>query len=89
MTPIFSKVIKPYGFEIILTPKDSPYTSKIAFTQKGHRWSLQYHDQKTETLTLLSGQANLIVGKNKDNLKKIPMKPNQGYTITPNLILIC
>ena len=86
MTPTSTKITKPWGFEIILTPKGLPYTAKIAFTKKGHRWSLQYHDQKTETITLLHGQAVLIVGKNKNNLKKIPMKPNQGYTIIPNLI---
>jgi len=86
MTPTSAKVTKPYGFEIILTSKNLPYTSKIVFTKKGHRWSLQYHDQKTETLTLLHGQAILVIGENKNNLKKISMKPNQGYTIIPNLI---
>ena len=86
MTPTSAKITKPWGFEIILTPKELPYTAKIAFTKKGHRWSLQYHDQKTETITLLHGQAVLVVGKDKNNLQKIPMKPNHGYTTTPYLI---
>ncbi|MEK7527788.1 MAG: cupin [Patescibacteria group bacterium] len=80
------KIIKPWGFEILTTPKDLPYSGKISFTQAGHRWSLQYHDQKIETLVLLSGQANLSLGPDPNSLVTLPMEINQEYTIKPPTI---
>lgn len=75
------KIIKPWGFEIKLTEDSLPYASKIAFTSAGKRWSLQFHDIKTETITLLSGKAKLTVGSNN-----IDMITNTGYTVFPNTI---
>jgi len=75
------KIIKPWGFEIKLTEETLPYVSKIAFTSAGKRWSLQAHDQKTETITLLSGQAKFILGPDT-----FDMIPNMGYTVLPNTI---
>jgi len=75
------KIIKPWGFEIKLTEDSLPYTSKIAFTLAGKRWSLQSHDQKTETITLLSGQAKFTLGSDTSD-----MIPNVGYTVFPNTV---
>jgi len=74
---------KPWGREIILTTPELPYTAKILEIKKGKRVSLQYHDQKLETLCLFSGEANIIWGKDQDNLVTEKMISNQGYTITP------
>ena len=74
-------IIKPWGFEIKLTDDSLPYSGKIAFTKAGHRWSLQSHDQKTETIPLLSGQAKFTLGQDTSE-----MKPNIGYTVLPNTI---
>jgi len=79
-------VDKPWGWEKILTESDLPYACKIAFTHIDKRWSLQYHDKKIETITLLSGKAQLLVGPTKDTLETIDMIPNTGYTIKPNTI---
>lgn len=76
-----TKIIKPWGFEIKLTDDSLPYTSKIAYTKAGCRWSLQIHDQKTETITLLSGQAKFRLGE-----ETFPMEPNIGYTVIPGTI---
>lgn len=76
-----SIVKKPWGEEIILTESNLPYTAKIAHTNADNRWSRQYHDQKTETLVLISGQATLTLGD-----QKIAMTINQGYTILPSTI---
>lgn len=74
-------VIKPWGREIILTQKTDPYTGKIEELNKGCRFSLQYHDQKTETLTLISGQAQITLDSTTTN-----MEPFVGYTIAPMTI---
>ncbi len=75
---MYQLVAKPWGEEIIITDASLPYTGKIAHTNAGHRWSLQYHDQKIETITLTSGQAKLIL-----NDQTIDMVVNHGYTIKP------
>ena len=79
-------VDKPWGREVILTPPDLPYTAKIEEIKAGKRLSLQYHDQKIETLSLISGEANIVWGPDKDSLKTEKMIPFQGYTITPKTV---
>lgn len=74
-------ISKPWGREIILTEPNLPYTGKILEINKGFRLSLQSHDQKVETLTLVKGQANIIL-----NQEESAMKTNHGYTIQPNTI---
>jgi len=73
------KVAKPWGEEIIFTEPNLPYTGKIIRINAGSRLSLQYHDQKTETIALISGTANLAIDKDTK-----PMDINFGYTIIPN-----
>jgi len=80
------KVNKPWGHELILTEENLAYTAKILFIKAGHKLSLQYHDIKQETLTLVGGQAELIVGPTKDQLQTSFMTPFTGYTISPNTI---
>lgn len=72
---------KPWGREIILSENNLPYTAKILEITTGKRLSLQYHDQKTETLVLVSGQAKLIQGPNQNELKETIMVNGEGYTI--------
>jgi len=79
-------VDKPWGKEIIVTTPDLPYTAKILEITAGKQISLQYHDQKIETLCLFFGEANIIWGTDKNNLTTEKMIPNNGYTILPNTI---
>jgi len=78
-------VTKPWGSEIILTSANLPYTAKIINLKAGKRLSLQYHDQKTETLVLVSGQAKITIGNRPDNLATTDMTPLSGFTILPNI----
>jgi len=79
-------ITKPWGKEIILTKTNLPYTAKILFITSGHRLSLQSHDQKIETLTLIKGRAEITLGSNQNSLSTKDMKPLVGYTISPNTI---
>ena len=78
-----TRVDKPWGWEIVWahTPH---YCGKILHINAGKRTSLQYHDQKLETLCLLSGRALLIVEDTEGTLCEIEMEPGKGYTIQPN-----
>ena len=69
-------VTKPWGREIIVTTPDLPYAGKILELKAGQKLSLQYHDQKIETLTLISGEAKIIL----DNEEKT-MIPFEGFLI--------
>jgi len=79
-------ITKPWGRELILTTSDLPYTAKILEINAGQRLSLQYHDQKVETLTIFQGEANIIWGKSADNLVTEKMLPQNAYTIKPGTI---
>ena len=72
------KIEKPWGYEILLTTPDLPYNGKILHVNAGARCSLQYHDQKTETLTLIRGKAKLLI----DN-EGFEMETDKGYLINP------
>ena len=72
------KIEKPWGYEILLTTPDLTYSGKILHVLAGKRSSLQYHDQKTETLTLIRGQAKLLLEG-----KEFEMETDKGYQINP------
>ncbi len=78
--PFIKKVEKPWGYELIFTTDDMPYTGKIMHIDAGKRLSLQIHDKKMETQMLISGQCNLV-HDNKEGEQVIEeMEPNKGYT---------
>lgn len=78
--PFAKKVSKPWGYEIIFTTEDLPYTGKIIHIQAGKRLSLQLHDKKQESWYLLSGQGKIIWENNKGGLIETEFLHGQGYT---------
>jgi len=78
MRSYFQKVLKPWGYELIFTPPESPVTGKILHLDAGKRFSYQYHDKKQETLCLLNGRAKIIID---DKIMKMELR--KGYFITP------
>ncbi len=73
---------KPWGSEELIS-NNKNYVLKKLFMKKGHRCSLQYHKKKHETVYVLSGNLKILIGKNKDNLKKKILKKNQSLIIKP------
>ena len=49
------RVDKPWGYELLWAKTDR-YVGKIIHVHAGHALSLQYHNQKTETVYLASGR---------------------------------
>lgn len=78
-------VEKPWGGELIFTEPGLPYVGKFIRVSAGCRLSLQMHDQKTETMTVLSGRALLVLEGPDGALNEIEMEPGRGYTIAPGL----
>ena len=80
-TPFVKRIDKPWGYEIIFTEGNLPYTGKILHINAGKRLSLQVHDKKQETQFLFSGRCNLIADNQQGELITLEMEVNKGYTI--------
>jgi gluconokinase len=59
---------KPWGHEMIFAAVDGKYVGKIIHVNAGQSLSLQYHHQKEETSTVLSGEALVEHGPSADQL---------------------
>lgn len=53
---------KPWGHEQIFAAAEGQYVGKIIHVTAGHSLSLQYHEHKDETISLISGQADIQYG---------------------------
>jgi mannose-6-phosphate isomerase-like protein (cupin superfamily) len=81
LDPHAHRIEKPWGYEILLSPPDAPYASKLIHVRAGKRLSLQLHDTKVETQTLVSGQGVLVLEGPDGQLHEIPMQPGVGYHV--------
>jgi len=82
--PFVKKVEKPWGYELIFTTDDLPYTGKLMHLKAGTRQSLQIHDQKIETYYLGSGQGGVLIENEKGEMERIEFEKNKGYTTKIN-----
>jgi mannose-6-phosphate isomerase len=81
LEPRGRRIDKPWGYEILLSPSDAPYTSKLIHVHAGKRLSLQMHDTKVETQTLVAGGGVLVLEGSDGELHEIQMQPGLGYHI--------
>jgi mannose-6-phosphate isomerase len=70
---------KPWGHELIFAAVDGKYAGKIISVTAGHSLSLQYHREKDETISVLSGEALMEFGRGSDELTQQRFGP--GDTI--------
>jgi mannose-6-phosphate isomerase len=81
LEPFARRIEKPWGYEILLSPPDAPYTSKLIHVLAGKRLSLQVHDLKVETQTLVAGDGILVLEGPDGQLHDIRMQTGVGYHI--------
>jgi mannose-6-phosphate isomerase len=81
LAPLSRRVEKPWGYEILLSPPEAPYTSKLIHVRAGKRLSLQIHDVKVETQTLVSGKGILVLEGPDGQIHEITMEPGVGYHV--------
>jgi mannose-6-phosphate isomerase-like protein (cupin superfamily) len=81
LEPHGRRIEKPWGYEILLSPADAPYTSKLIHVHPGKRLSLQLHDTKVETQTLVAGRGVLVLEGPDGELHEIDMQPSVGYHV--------
>jgi quercetin dioxygenase-like cupin family protein len=78
------RVPKPWGYEIVwaLTPR---YVGKILHIEAGHVLSLQYHNQKDESIYVLRGEITLRI-RQGDTLIERVMKEGESCHIPPTVV---
>ncbi len=81
LEPAARRIDKPWGYEILLSPPDAPYTAKLIHVHAGKRLSLQLHDTKVETQTLVAGRGILVLEGDDGQLHEIQMQPRVGYHV--------
>ncbi len=59
---------KPWGHEVIFAAVEGKYVGKIIHVTQGNSLSLQYHLQKEETISVLSGAAIVEYGPSAESL---------------------
>src|SRR5215218_2445557 len=79
--PLSRRIDKPWGHEILLSPPDAPYAAKLIHVFAGKRLSLQLHDTKVETQTLVAGRGILVLEGPDGQLHDIEMQPGVGYHV--------
>ncbi len=75
------RIEKPWGFEVLLSPTDAPYTAKLIHVRAGRRLSLQVHDTKVETQVLVDGRGVLVLEGADGALHEVEMEPGRGYHV--------
>ena len=79
---LFGKIEKPWGYEELVECNDK-YVVKKLFMKTGHSCSTQYHELKTETIVVLSGQLAILVGETKEQMEEKIYGLGDTITIRP------
>lgn len=87
MNEIAKRVDKPWGYEIWWAQTDR-YVGKFLHIKAGASLSLQYHEQKDETILVQAGTLLFETGSRDDlkNLRKIEMTAGDRFHITPGTV---
>lgn len=56
------KVDKPWGYELIWALADGLYCGKLLFIREGQALSLQFHNEKDETIYVQHGRIDFTIG---------------------------
>src|SRR5215471_12021726 len=82
LEPLGRRIDKPWGYEVLLSPPGAPYASKLIHVFAGRRLSLQLHDTKVETQTLVAGRGVLVLEGTDGELHNVEMQPGVGYHVS-------
>ncbi len=80
-------VPKPWGHETIWASTDL-YVGKILHIKAGHALSIQYHNDKDETVHLLSGEIvyRVQTGPGQGDLEDVRLRAGESFRITPHTV---
>jgi mannose-6-phosphate isomerase len=76
------KTDKPWGYELLFARTDK-YAGKVLYVKQGHRLSLQYHQQKDETVYVYDGELRMEVKGEDGAMTSLVFKSGQCIRIKP------
>ena len=80
------EVIKPWGKEVIWA-ETKDYVGKLLYINEGHKLSLQYHEEKEETILVVSGTLELTVGGHgRRGISTLKLSEGDTYHVIPGTI---
>ena len=80
------EVIKPWGKEVIWA-ETPDYVGKLLYINEGHKLSLQYHEEKEETILVVSGELEIFVsGHGRRGVSSLKLSEGDTYHVAPNTI---
>jgi len=77
---------KPWGHEVIFAGVDGKYVGKIIHVSAGHALSLQYHQHKEETMSVLTGAALIEHGPSAGALSSQHFGPGDTIHLPPGAL---
>ena len=85
-----TRVEKPWGYELHWAKTDR-YVGKLIHVNAGHALSLQYHNQKDETIFLWSGQMLFEIAEGHEGTAGGPlttreMTPGESVHVVPKTV---
>jgi|TARA_R110002020_G_scaffold413055_1_gene622601 mannose-6-phosphate isomerase len=80
------EVIKPWGKEVIWA-ETKDYVGKLLYINEGHKLSLQYHEEKEETILVISGELELTIsGHARLGMSTLRLSEGDTFHVTPGTI---
>jgi len=80
------EVLKPWGKEVIWA-ETKDYVGKLLYINEGHKLSLQYHEEKEETILVVSGELELFVSGNlRKGLQTLKLSEGDTFHVKPGTI---
>lgn len=76
------RVDKPWGHEILWAWTER-YVGKLLHVRAGQSLSLQYHERKDETISVLSGRVWLEHGEDAEALAGRELEPGDCFRVSP------
>jgi mannose-6-phosphate isomerase len=77
---------KPWGHEVIFAAIDGKYAGKVIHVTAGHSLSLQYHREKEETISVLTGEALVEYGPAAGQLAARQFGPGDTIHLPPGVL---
>jgi mannose-6-phosphate isomerase-like protein (cupin superfamily) len=77
------RIEKPWGHEEHFALVDGRYCGKALYVNAGHALSLQYHEQKEETVSVQSGRLLFEVGGPDSALESFELLPGEAVHLRP------
>jgi mannose-6-phosphate isomerase len=79
-------VQKPWGSEVIWA-ETKDYVGKLLYINEGHKLSLQYHQEKEETILVISGELELTIsGHARLGMSTLRLSEGDTFHVTPGTI---